>query len=485
MVLDAVVVGSGPNGLAAAVTMARAGLSVRVYEAGATPGGGARTSELIQPGYFHDVCSAVHPMALASPFFRQFGLAERIDMTVPEVSFAHPLPDAGAGIGYLDLDRTTAALGKDGPAYRELMEPLVEHLQGVVDLTTHQLLRIPRDPVGLLQYGLRSLEQGTVARTHRFAEQRAPAMIAGLAGHVVGRQPALASAAAGLMLGALSHTVGWPIPTGGSQAIVDALVEDLEAHGGKIITGQRITSLSELEPARTTLLDVAAPQLETLADGRLPAGYAAALRNFQTGDGVSKVDFILSEPVPWTDPDVAQAGTVHLGGTRRQIAVSEARVSGGRHPDNPFVLVSQPSGFDRSRLPSGSRRQILWTYTHVPAGSNRNMTQAVTDQLERYAPGFADVVVDSKATTAAELEQYNPNYIGGDFSAGKMTVRQLLARPVLSTNPWRTPLDGVYLCSASTPPGPAVHGMCGYLAAERALKDVFRLPVPELGPSTA
>ncbi|GAB3269625.1 NAD(P)/FAD-dependent oxidoreductase [Arthrobacter pigmenti] len=482
MVLDAVVVGSGPNGLAAAVTMARAGLSVQVYEAGDTPGGGARTSELIQPGYFHDVCSAVHPMALASPFFRNFGLGERIDMSVPEVSFAHPLPGAAPGVGYLDLERTTAALDRDGEAYRNLMAPLVERIQGVVDLTTHELLRIPRDPVGLLQYGLRSLEQGTILRNRRFGGEQAPAMIAGLAGHVVGRQPALASAAAGLMLGALSHTVGWPIPTGGSQAIVDAMVEDLEAHGGKIVTGQRITSLAELEPARATLLDVAAHQLEGLADGRLPSGYAAALRKFQTGDGVSKVDFILSEPVPWTDPDVAQAGTVHLGGTRRQIAVSEAQVSGGKHPDNPFVLVSQPSGFDRSRLPYGSHRQILWTYTHVPAGSTRDMTQAVTDQLERYAPGFADVVVDAKATTAADLEQYNPNYIGGDFSAGKMNVRQLLARPVPSLNPWRTPLDGVYLCSASTPPGPAVHGMCGFLAAERALKDVFGLPVPALGP---
>ncbi|WP_026820405.1 phytoene desaturase family protein [Arthrobacter castelli] len=480
--VDAAVVGAGPNGLAAAVTMARAGLSVRVYEAAGTPGGGARTSELIQPGYLHDICSAVHPMALASPFFREFKLDERIGMFVPEVSFAHPLPDSAAGIGYRDLERTTTALGRDGAAYRDLMKPLVEHISGVVDLTTHGLMRVPRDPVGLLKYGLRSLEQGSVLRTRRFEEQQGPAMIAGLAGHVVGRQPALASAAAGLMLGALSHTVGWPIPTGGSQAIIDAMVADLEAHGGQIVTGHRVTSLAELGSARTVLLDVAAPQLEGLADGRLPSGYAAALRNFKTGDGVSKVDFILSEDVPWADPDVGQAGTVHLGGTRRQVAISEAQVSGGKHPDNPFVLASQPSSFDRSRLPPGSHRQILWTYTHVPAGSTRDMTEAVTAQLERYAPGFADVVVDSKATTAADLERYNPNYVGGDFSAGKMTVPQLLARPVPSMNPWRTPLDGVYLCSASTPPGPAVHGMCGYLAAERALKDVFRLPVPDLGP---
>lgn len=481
MSTDVVVVGAGPNGLAAAVTMAHAGLTVRVYETGHRAGGGARTEELIQTGYFHDVCSAVHPMALASPFFREFGLTDRVDFSVPEVSFAHPLPNAGAGIGYLDLERTVEGLGADGPAYRRLLEPLVNRVQGVVDLTTHELLRIPKDLPGTIAYGLRALEQGSPLWNMRFRDEAAPAMISGMAAHVVGPQPAPGSAGAGLMLAALAHTGGWPIPTGGSQAIIDAMVADLQAHGGEVVTGHRVESLAELEPSRAVLLDVAAPALEQLAPGKLPAGYAAALRKFKFGDAVSKVDFILSGPVPWANPGVWQAGTVHLGGTRQQIAASEAQVAAGQHPDNPVVLASQPTGFDRSRLPSGSHRHILWTYTHVPSGSTRDMTQAITDQLERYAPGFSDVVVDSKATTAAEVEQYNANYIGGDFSSGRMTMKQLLARPVLSTNPWRTPLEGVYLCSASTPPGPAVHGMCGYLAAERALKDVFGLPVPELG----
>lgn len=484
MPADVVIVGAGPNGLAAAVTMARAGLAVRVYEAGQTAGGGARTEELIQPGYFHDVCSAVHPMAFASPFFRKFGLTDRVDFSVPEVSFAHPLPDSAPGIGYLDLDRTVEGLGADGAAYRQLLEPLVQQVAGVVDLTTHGLLRLPKDPLATISYGLHALEQGSPLWNRRFRNETAPAMLSGLAAHVVGPQPRPASSGAGLMLAALAHTGGWPIPTGGSQSIIDAMVADLEAHGGELITGHQIESLSELEPARAVLLDVSVHALERLAAGRLPDDYAAALRKFKTGDGVSKVDFILSGPVPWADPEVAQAGTVHVGGTRRQIAASEAEVAAGRHPANPFVLVSEPTGFDRTRLPAGSKRQTLWTYTHVPAGSTRDMTQAVTDQLERYAPGFKDVVVDSHATTAAGFERYNANYIGGDFSTGRMTMKQLLARPVLSTNPWRTPLEGVYLCSAATPPGPAVHGMCGFLAAERALKDVFRLPVPELGPAS-
>jgi phytoene dehydrogenase-like protein len=476
---DVTVVGAGPNGLAAAVIMARAGLEVEVYEAGETAGGGARTRQLLEPGHYYDVCSAVHPMALGSPFFRQFGLADRMGFAVPDISFAHPLDGGRAAVAYRELSRTSDGLGRDGRAYRQLMEPLVSRIAGTSDFALNSLLRVPGDPVAAALFGLRVLEQGTGLWNRRFSTEEAAALFTGAAAHPVGSLPSIPAAGAGLLLGALAHAVGWPIPIGGSQAIVDAMVRDIEAHGGRIHTGSRVESLSQV-PAPAVLLDVSPPTLLKLASGQLPGRYARALERYRFGGAACKVDFILSGPVPWTNQELAGAGTVHLGGTREEISAAEREVAAGRHSESPYALLSQPSVFDAGRAPQG--RHVLWTYCHVPNGSTRDMTEAVTAQIERFAPGFRDVVVRSQATTAAELARYNANYVGGDFGGGATTLWQTVARPNLSLHPWKTPLQGVYLCSASTPPGPGVHGMGGFHAAKLALQKEFGLPMPELRP---
>ncbi|MBF4994555.1 NAD(P)/FAD-dependent oxidoreductase [Arthrobacter gandavensis] len=478
---DVTVVGAGPNGLAAAVTMARAGLSVRVLEAAPTAGGGSRTSELIRPGHRHDICSAVHPMALAAPFFRDFGLSERIRLEVPDVSYAQPMDGGRAALAYRSLDRTVQDLGADGKAWSALMRPLVQHSEAITRTLMDPLLKIPGEPLAALRFGLAALDQGTGAWNRRFSEDRAPALLTGVMAHPVGRLPSLPSAGGGLLLALLAHTVGWPVPVGGSQAIADAMVEDLRAHGGELETGHRVDSLRELSGSRAVILDTAPAGLLRLAAGALPARYERALRQFRYGNAACKVDFILSGPVPWANPALTEAGTVHLGGTRAETAASEAAVASGRHPEQPYVLLSQPSAFDPSRAPAG--RHILWTYCHVPAGSDRDMAAAVTAQIERFAPGFRDVVVETRTTTARGLAAYNENYVGGDFGAGAVTLGQMIRRPVLSPVPWKTPLKGVFLCSASTPPGPGVHGMGGYHAAGQALRGVFGLPLPSLAPA--
>lgn len=478
---DVAIVGAGPNGLAAGVVMARAGLSVEIFEAQPTIGGGSRTSELLEPGHLHDVCSAVHPMALASPFFRQFGLAERVQFVVPELSYANPLDGGRAGLAYRDLGRTALGLGRDGTAWRRLMRPLVQHIDGVVETGLNPFLRIPRRPVAAGLLGLATLEQGSPLWNARFSTEEAAALLTGVAAHAVSSLPSLAAAGAGMTLGALAHAVGWPIPVGGSQAIVNAMADDIRAHGGTIHTDTRVDFLSELDGARAVLADVSPPTLASLAGDRFPQRYAASLDKFRFGDGACKVDFILSGPVPWANEQVHTAGTVHAGGSRAEVAASEAEVAAGKHPENPYVLVSQPSAFDPGRAPHG--RHILWTYCHVPNGSTRDMTEPIIRQIERFAPGFRDVIVRSSMTTAADMEIHNANYVGGDFSGGAVTIPQLLARPSFSTKPWRTPVKGLYLCSASTPPGPGVHGMGGLHAAELALKDVFGLPMPDLSPS--
>ncbi|MFF1252400.1 phytoene desaturase family protein [Pseudarthrobacter sp. NPDC058329] len=476
---DVAVVGAGPNGLAAAAVMARAGLSVELFEAGKTIGGGARTSEVMQPGYFHDICSAVHPMAVASPFFKAFELSRRVNLITPELSYGSPLDGGRAALAYRSLDRTAAGLGRDGAAYRRLMEPLVDRIDGIIEFTQDQLLRIPRNPMAAGLFGLRTLEQGSGLWNARFKEELAPALLSGVAAHPISRQPSLAASGGGLMLGALGHAGGWPIPEGGSASIAAAMADDIVAHGGVIHTDAPINRLEDLPPVRAMLLNVAPQGLLNMAGAALPARYRGALESFRYGNGSCKVDFILSGPVPWTARELANAGTVHLGGTRAEVARSENEVSAGRHPERPYVLVAQQSRFDSGRTPDG--HHTLWAYCHVPTGSTRDMTEAISAQLERFAPGFRDLVVESKAITAAQLAQYNRNYVGGDFSAGTMDMLNLVQRPVVSRVPWRTPLRGVYLCSSSTPPGPGVTGMPGYHAAKYALQDIFGLPVPALG----
>jgi phytoene dehydrogenase-like protein len=476
--VDAIVVGAGPNGLAAAVILARAGLRVRLYERESTVGGGARTAELTLPGFLHDVCSAVHPMALASPFFRAFGLADRIELTVPDISYAHPLDGGHAGIAYRDLAATVSSLGRDGVAYRRLVGPLAAHAAELAEISGSTLARFPRHPLVLASLGRRALEQGGAFWNGRFSEDAAPAMLAGAFAHANRALPDLGAASAGLVLAAHAHAAGWPVPVGGSQAIVDALAADFVAHGGELELNRAITTLAELPPARAVLLDVTPRALIAMAGDSLSNSYGRRLGRFRYGNAVAKVDYALDGPVPWTNPELTGAGTLHLGGTRADIVSSEQDVADGRLSESPYVLVSQPSVVDSTRAPAG--KEVLWAYTHVPAGSNEDREAVITAQIERYAPGFRDRILASASSTAVDVESHNPNYVGGDIGSGDVSFAQLVARPTLG-DPWTIPIKGVYLCSASTAPGPGVHGMGGFNAAKRALVRDFGIrDLPEL-----
>ena len=473
---DVTVVGSGPNGLVAAVVAARAGLSVRLYEAESSIGGGVRSAGLTLPGFRHDVCSAVHPAALASPVFRKLGLLDRIDWIVPDVSYAHPLDGGRAGIAWRDLDRTARGLGADGRLWRRLIAPLLARQRGVVSFTGSQLLQVPRDPIAAVRFGLRSLEQGTGAWNLRFLGDVAPALFTGVVAHAAGAMPSLSSAGAGLLLAMHGHGVGWGFPRGGSQVIADTLADELRSLGGEIVTDAPIRRLAEVTGGNGVVLLDTAPELLLTAD--LPWTYARAIRRYRYGSGVAKVDFALDGPVPWTNPEVGLAPTVHLGGSREEIAAAENAVRRGLQPGvddaaprHPYVLATQPTVVDPSRAPAG--KHVLWAYTHVPAGSTLDATELVTREVERFAPGFRDLVLASASSTAAQMATRNANHVGGDISAGALTLAQLVKRPVVSPAPWRTPLPGVYLCSSATPPGPAVHGMNGWWAARLALRERF------------
>ncbi|MER3390616.1 MAG: NAD(P)/FAD-dependent oxidoreductase [Microcella sp.] len=474
------IVGSGPNGLAAAVILARAGIQTTVYERSAHVGGGARTAELTLPGFRHDVGSAVHPLAVSSGFFRRFQLSKRVELRTPERSYGHPLDGRPAAIAYRSLDRTAHTLGVDGPAWARFFAPLVKRAAQVAQFTGSSLVRVPDHLIAAAVFGLRALEQGTAAWNLRWRDDAGPALLAGVAAHSVQPMPSLGTAGTALALATAGHAGGWPVPVGGSQSIVDALVDDLLAHGGTIEAGVEITSLAELPPSDAVLLDLTPRALERLAGDALPDRYRRALLDYRYGPGVAKVDFALSGPVPWVDSELRKTPTLHLGGTRAAIAASEALVARGHHSDDPYVLVSQPSIIDDSRAPVG--RHVLWAYTHVPSGSTVDQTEAITRQIERWAPGFRDVVLASASATAAQMEVENPNHIGGDIAAGAATVRQLIARPTLSAEPWRTPVPGLYLCSSATPPGPGVHGLSGAYAARSALRHEFGLHrLPALG----
>jgi len=473
----ATVVGSGPNGLAAAVTLARAGLEVTVRERAAGIGGGTATHELTLPGFRHDVCSAVHPMAAASEFFTRFGLSTRVELLTPEVSYAHPLTPGRSALASRSLDRTVEQLGVDGPAWRRLLGPLVEHADEVAAIGGGPLLP-PHHLATLARLGVRMLHQGGPAWNLGFREDAAPALLTGVLGHAIGRLPSLAPAASGLVLAALAHAGGWPLVRGGSAGIAGALAADLLAHGGRIVTDSEVRTLDEVD-ADVVMLDVTPRALLALAGDRLPGGYARTLRRFRYGDGVAKVDLALDGPVPWADPELAGVVTLHLGGTRADLARSEAEVAAGRHPDRPYALVTQPSVLDATRAPEG--HHVLWAYTHVPHGSTLDRGEAIIATLERFAPGVRDRILAVSSRSAAEVERHDVNDVGGDIAAGAISLRQLVARPRLSPTPWRTPLPGVWLCSASTAPGPGVHGQGGWLAARAALRELG-IPEPALGP---
>ncbi|QXQ15235.1 phytoene desaturase family protein [Skermania piniformis] len=474
--VDVAVVGSGPNGLAAAVIAARAGLGVRVYEAQSTVGGGARTLDLgLSPGVVHDVCSAVHPMGIASPFFREFDLPARgVRFLVPEVSYAQPLFGLPAGLVYRDLDRTVAELGSDGPAWQDLMAPLVAGVDDVLDVVLGDKRSLPRGVLtpAAARFVAGVVEQGSVLWNRRFTGNTAPALLSGAAMHAIGPMPSLATGASAMLLGMLAHSHGWPIPAGGTQTITDALVADLVAHGGRVCTDRPIADLGELPRARAYLFDTSADGLLRILGDRVPMRFRRAVGRFRHGDAAAKVDFVLSADVPWSDPRVGVAGTVHLGGTRAEMAAAERAVAAGQIGPRPNVLVSAPSVVDRSRIaPNGHRP--LWSYAHVPNGSAVDVTELVTARIERYAPGFRDLVVATRCVPASRLAECNANYVGGDIAAGAVTFYRTLARPTARRDPYRVPVDGVYLCSQATPPGPGVHGMAGYWCAKRVLRQRF------------
>ncbi|WP_394814936.1 phytoene desaturase family protein [Streptomyces millisiae] len=481
-VADVVIVGSGPNGLAAGVVLARAGLGVAVYEAAEAIGGGLVSESLFDERITHDLCSAVHPMAAASPFFREFDLAARgVELLRPEISYAHPLDGGRAAVAFHDVERTAERLGPDGRRWRRLMRPLVEHSAGVTELLLSGQRSLPRDPVAAALLARRLPRHATRLAAGAFAGEEAAALLAGVAAHALGRLPSVPAAAVALLLGHLGHAGGWPLPRGGSGRIAAALADDIRAHGGTLHTGHRVTDLREFAGARAVLLDTGVRELLTIAGDRLPAGYARRLARFRYGPGAAKVDFLVSEPIPWADPLVGRAGTVHLGGTRAEIVRQENLAARGVPTEEPFVLLVDPAVTDPGRASPGARP--VWAYAHVPNGDDRDPLPLVRAQIERFAPGFGETVLHERAVAAADYASHNPNYVGGDIASGAMTLWQSVARPVPGLDPYRTPLPGVFLCSAATPPGPSVHGMCGLLAARSVLRHRFGVrALPSLAP---
>ncbi|MEV8476859.1 NAD(P)/FAD-dependent oxidoreductase [Streptomyces sp. NPDC051173] len=477
---DAAIVGTGPNGLAAAVTLARAGLDVVLYEKADTVGGGLRTVALFDSEVRHDVCSAVHPMAVASPFFRAFGLASRgVNLLQPDIPYAHPLAGGHAVAAWRDITRTAAHLGVDGPRWERLMGPLVARSRSVVDLLLSDLRSVPRDPVAAAWLASRVLAHATPRSP--FVTPEARALLTGVAAHAVGKLPSLASAAVAMLLAHTAHSTGWPLPEGGSDRIAAALADDITAHGGVLHTGHHVRDLAELGDVPLVLLDVGPKEFLALAGHRLPARYRRALRRYRYGPGAAKADFLVSGPVPWASPLVGRAGTVHVGGSHADIARQESGVAQGKPGSAPFLLVVDPAVTDPSRAVDG--RRPVWAYAHVPHGDTRDPVELIRRRVEEYAPGFTDTILASHGRPAAGFEAYNPNYVGGDITAGALTVRQSLLRPTARWDPYTTPLPGVYLCSAATPPGPSVHGMCGHLAALSALRRHHGIrETPDLSP---
>lgn len=469
---DAIVVGAGPNGLAAAITLARAGKSVVVLEAKDTIGGGARTGELTLPGFRHDICSAIHPLGIASPFFRSLPLADLgFEWVFPTAALAHPLDD-GSAVMLTRLEAgMIAGAGKDEIPYRRLMQPFVDNWDALLEDILGPLPLPPRHPFLLARFGLNAIQSAQHLAESRFEGERAKAIFAGLAAHSMLPLERSPSASFGLVLGTLAHAVGWPIPKGGSQGIVDAMARYLHSMGGEIITGVRVSDLKELPKVRAILLDITPRQLLKLAGEGLSQGYRRQLERYRYGPGVFKVDYALDGPPPWSAVECRLAGTVHLGGTLAEIKASEKAVWRGEHPEKPFVIVAQQSLFDPTRAPQG--KHTLWAYCHVPSGSSVDMIEKIEDQIERFAPGFKDLILARRTHTSIELEQYNPNYVGGDINGGVQDLGQLFTRPVMKLRPYATSLKGVYLCSSATPPGGGVHGMCGYHAALEALRREF------------
>ncbi len=465
---DAIVIGSGPNGLATAISLSQAGWSVKVVEAHDKPGGGMRTLSLTRTGYRHDICSAIHPMAAASPFFRSLPLEEHgLEWIYPDYPLAHPTDDGSAVIMDHSIEKTSMNLGIDSRAYRKLFEPLVDEWENLVsDILAP--LHWPRHPMLMAKFGLNAHKSAEKLIQQNFEGKKGRALFAGMAAHSVMPLDHKLTSAIGLVLGVMGHATGWPMPKGGSQSLSDALCSVFESHGGTIETNRNIEHIEELPDESVKIFDVTPRQLLEIAGPQLPNAYKKRLKRYRYGPGVCKVDAILNQPIPWSDPKCRKAGTVHVGGTFEEIKHSEEAAWKGIHTQHPYVLVAQQSIFDSSRTPDDSH--TLWAYCHVPHGSEENMTEAILNQIERFAPGFKRTVVDIKSHTAIQLQNYNPNYIGGDINGGSQTITQLFSRPVARFSPYTTPKDDIFICSSSTPPGGGVHGMCGFHAAQAVLR---------------
>jgi phytoene dehydrogenase-like protein len=470
--LDAIVIGAGPNGLTAAVTLARAGLSVRVYEAADVAGGGARTEELTLPGYRHDVCSAVHPHGVGSAALRALPLAEHgLEWIEPDVPMAHPLADGTAAVLAHSVADTAASLGADGPAYQRLVQPFVGRWDELAADVLGPVFRVPSHPSLAARFAVRGAAS-TRRLARGFESVGARALLAGLAAHAIAPLGAPFMGGVALTFALAAHSHGWPVARGGSQAITDALTSYLRALGGEVVAGHRVESLVELPPARAYLFDVLPRALLDIAGDRLPARYASRLRRYRAGPGVFKVDYALSEPVPWTADACRRAGTVHVGASYEEIDDALIAVTQGRPPDRPFLIVAQPSLFDGTRAPAG--RHTLWAWGQVPYAWQGDLTSAVEGQIARFAPGFRDVVLGRSTAGPPQLEARNANLAGGDIAGGAFVGMQALFRPVVALVPYATPDATLFLCSSSTPPGPGVHGLCGYHAARAALRRVFK-----------
>ncbi len=469
---DAVVVGSGPNGLAAAITLARAGRSVVVYEGAETVGGGMRSAQLTLPGYVHDVCSTVQGTSVASPFFAGMDLGKHgVELVHPATPLAHPLDDGRVAFLERSVQATAAGLGTDERAYGRLLGPLVREAGKTLPFILGPSLRIPRDPVAVARFGREALWPAAPFARRHFRDDPAQALFGGLCSHSMVALDRPATASFGLVLAMTAHAFGWPVVRGGTQRLADALAAELRALGGEIVTRRSISSLAELPAARAILFDTTPQALVSIAGTALGDRYRRRLGGFRYGPGVVKVDWALDAPIPWRGEGVDRAGTVHLGGTLAEIAAAEAEVARGGHPQRPFVIVVQASRFDPSRAPSG--KHTGWAYAHVPNGSTLDISDRIESQVERFAPGFGNLILARSVRLPADLEADNPNYVGGDINAGIEDLRQLFTRPVARLDPYSTPTRGIYLCSSSTPPGGGVHGMCGVWAARSALRREF------------
>ncbi len=472
--VDAVVVGSGPNGLAAAITLAKAGHSVTVLEANETIGGAARSAQLTEPGFVHDIASSIHPMVKASPFFASIDdelTAHGLEWIDPPAAAAHPLENGRAGMAWRDFERTIDQLGQDGATYRRYYKSMVENADALLNLVLNPLLRVPKNPLIGARFGAAAALPAATTARRLWKSDEAQALFAGHAAHSILPLTAPFTSTFGLLFAALANSVGWGFPKGGAQSLVDSMASVLNSLGGQIQTGHPVESMADVPDARVTIFTLSPRQLDSIAGDRFPEKYRDKLTGWRYGPGAFKVDYALREPIPWTNPDVAQAGSVHVGGTLDEIVTAEAEVAAGAHSPKPFVILAQHTMFDPSRAPEG--KHTAWAYCHVPNGSTEDRTEAIENQIERFAPGFRDVVLGRHVTNTAALEVQNMNLIGGDIGGGSYAGTQLFARPMAQTNPFDTADPTIFLGSASTNPGAGVHGMSGAGAAQRAIEKIL------------